>query len=63
MGNFNLECYFQINGISVPDPLQRVVVLGVNGLHVVQRDLLAEHHLVEGSNEEPVLLGRYEQKY
>jgi hypothetical protein len=34
------------------DPHERVVVLEVHGLHVLQLDLLAQHHLVERTDEE-----------
>ena len=34
------------------DPHERVVVLGVDALHVLQLDGLGQHHLVERSDEE-----------
>ena len=52
---FYLKSEIKLAGIIFFDPEKRVEVLGVHGLHVLQDHLLAQHHLVEWTNEESVL--------
>jgi hypothetical protein len=52
---FYLKSEIKLAGIVFFDPEKRVEVLGVHRLHVLQDHLLAQHHLVEWTNEESVL--------
>ena len=50
----HLKSQTEILWIVVSDPTERVEELNVNGLHVRQLDLLAQHHGVERADEEGV---------
>ena len=49
-----LECELQLLGVVLLDPEQAVVVFCIDGLHVLERDGLVQHHLVERPDEEAV---------